>query len=180
MDDYKMPSVEVGDSIMFARDPQASDGWTFGIVEMVGENNIGVWVPRCPDNWFRENVRHRSDPIWKNEHKRQIMLEDNDSGVWVQRTKDREFAQMKEDVAKLRAIIEQLGGDFANAPIPEPKKNKGGRPKGKTSKKRTGSPDPDYLKPANYDEVPEGVEVLPEVEEDEDLDPSLYAEEVQG
>lgn len=165
-EEWKMPHVAVGDTVMFSRDPGGSSGWTFGIVEEVGDRNICCWVPKCPDNWFRENVRHASDPIWQNERKRNAMLEDNDSGVFVLRPKDQAYEVLRQDYARLRALVEEyLPGIAPPAPEPEvPQKNKGGRPKG--SKKKVPY---DHMKPATYeeDELPDDVPTI-EVDDDDE------------
>jgi hypothetical protein len=163
-EEFQMPKVEIGDVVLFATDPGISQGWTVALVESTDERSIEVWAPKCVDNMHRENVRHQHDPIWKNERKRETLLEDNDSGVFIKRAKDQAIEVMLREFKDMKAKLESLS-PAAERPVPvvapvEPKKNKGGRPKKK--------PDTaDYLTPATYDEPPEGVNVV-QVEEEED------------
>lgn len=158
---YAMPMVEVGDTVSFSKDPSGSSGWTFAFVSEVSDGCIAVFAPQCAGNVWRDNVRHISDPVWRDDRRREHMLEDDDSGVFKVRHKDQELIDLRERLATLE---QQLGVAVKEAPKAEKPKVK---PKKHARSATEANSDP--FQPAKYDDVPD----LPEgstVEEIEEIE----------
>lgn len=75
---FLMPTVDVGDIILWRSEPKATDEVP-ALVVRAGDDAIAVqvFIPDMEKSWPRDGVRHLTDPRWT--------AESGDGGVWRHR-----------------------------------------------------------------------------------------------
>ncbi len=169
MDDqeFKAPETQVGTQILFSPDP-GGKRWYTAQITTPGERSVEVFCPEMHGNMYRDNVRHKDDPVWKEEKKRISFIEDGDSGVFVIHPNELRLRAVEARLAELCSVFAgeiaaKLAGD-AQAAAPVFDKKAGlAIAKAKAAKIRERRTD-DPLQPAVVDEIDANTVIEAEVE----------------
>ena len=99
-DDYRMPRVDVGDTILFGLIPEEQP-YQMALVCKAGDQAVDVfWIAKNTGYTGRCGVRHWKDP-WLSDHP--DILEDG--GVWCETPRTLEAKALTAQVAKLTEMV---------------------------------------------------------------------------
>lgn len=125
MSSYQMPSVAIGDLVLWHHDPAGAEEGALGwVIEKPGRETLSILVFSQSAGFVeKKSVRHKDDPFWRES---EMAANWQQWGCW---TAHSATALMKE----LKPLLTKLKLDAARESVDEPAKRGPGRPRKETA-----------------------------------------------